>query len=253
MNKTELKRLWQHEEKIAHIHGWNFSYLNGRYNPNEDKLPWNYESVVKKYLRPDMKMLDIDTGGGEVLISFKHPYALTSATEAYPPNVKLCKEILLPLGIDFHESSNYSDLPFDDCEFDIVLNRHGAYDLKEIKRILKNDGIFVTQQVGEQNNHELIEQLCPDCYSQFKNWNLSSQIKCFNKYGFDVLKSDECFVKSVFYDIGAIVWYAKIIEWEFVDFSVENNFEQLLKMQKMLEQQGKIESSAHRFIIVGRK
>lgn len=253
MNKTELKRLWKHEEKIAHIHGWDFSYLNGRYNSNEDKLPWNYESIVRKYLRPDMKMLDIDTGGGEVLISFKHPYNLTSATEAYPPNVKLCKETLMPLGIDFRESGNYSDLPFDDCEFDIVLNRHGTYDLKEIKRILKNDGIFITQQVGEQNNHELIEQLCPGCYSQFKNWNLSSQIECFNEFGFDILKSDECFIKSVFYDVGAIVWYAKIIEWEFIDFSVENNFEQLLKMQKTLKQQGKIESSIHRFIIVGRK
>ena len=43
----------------------------------------------------------LDTGGGEFLLSLHHPFQNTSATEGYPPNVQLCKETLLPLGIDF--------------------------------------------------------------------------------------------------------------------------------------------------------
>lgn len=40
------------------------------------------------------KLLDIDTGGGEFLLSLGNPYDMTSATEAYPPNVRLCKKHL---------------------------------------------------------------------------------------------------------------------------------------------------------------
>ena len=39
--------------------------------------------LVKHYLKPDHELLDMDTGGGEFLLSLKHPYEKTSATEAY--------------------------------------------------------------------------------------------------------------------------------------------------------------------------
>ena len=39
------------------------------------------------------------TGGGELLLSFNHPYDKTSVTEGYEPNIKLCQEVLSPLGI----------------------------------------------------------------------------------------------------------------------------------------------------------
>lgn len=46
-------------------------------------------------------LLEIDTGGGEFLLSLNHTYKLTAATEGYPPNVKICREEILPLGINF--------------------------------------------------------------------------------------------------------------------------------------------------------
>lgn len=227
MNTTELTKLWKQEEKNAHIHGWDFSYLNGRYVSNENKLPWNYEAIVKSYLKSNTKILDIDTGGGEVLLSFNHPFGLTSVTEAYPSNVQLCKKELLPLGIDFREATDYSNLPFGDATFDIVLNRHGTYDLSEIKRILKNDGIFITQQVGEKNNHELIELLCPNCIPQFTGWNLANELNHFENAGFEVVSSDECFIESEFYDIGAVVCMQKLSNGNlliFLSTTILNNF-----------------------------
>ena len=65
-----------------------------------------------------MNILDYDTGGGEFLLSLKHPYEKTAATEGYPPNVKLCAEKLLPLGIDLRECSDPSHIPFEDEAFD---------------------------------------------------------------------------------------------------------------------------------------
>ena len=45
----------------------------------------------------------------------------------------------------------------------------------------------------------------------------------------------------------------RIIEWEFIDFSVESCMAQLLKAQELLEQQGAVEGTTHRFLIVAKK
>lgn len=46
---------------------------------------------------------------------------------------------------------------------------------------------------------------------------------------------------------------ARIIEWEFPGFSVENCFARLLRLQSVLETDGKIEGTTHRFLIAARK
>ncbi len=161
MNKNELMENWLAEEKAAQIHGWDFSHINERFEEEKD-LPWNYEKIVRRYLTPESSLLDIDTGGGEFLLSLNHPYKKTSATENYPPNINLCKNILLPLGIDFRAANGNGVLPFCDGKFDLVINRHGAYNPDEISRILKVGGIFITEQVGADNDRELIELLLTD-------------------------------------------------------------------------------------------
>ncbi len=98
MNEHELKKAWMEEEEAAHIHGWDFSHIHGRYE-EEMSLPWDYRAIIKEYLTPGTKLLDYDTGGGEFLLSLGHPFHNLSATEGYEPNVKLCREKLLPLGL----------------------------------------------------------------------------------------------------------------------------------------------------------
>ena len=63
MERNEWLRLWKAEENAAHIHGWDFSHIHGRYTEETD-LPWSYRDVVLQYLRPEMQLLDVDTGGG---------------------------------------------------------------------------------------------------------------------------------------------------------------------------------------------
>lgn len=43
------------------------------------------------------------------------------------------------------------------------------------------------------------------------------------------------------FDIGALVWFAHIIEWEFPNFSVDNCKNRLLYAQQILEKNGCIE------------
>ena len=159
MNTNELVKRWKSEEEIAHIHGWDFSHIEGRYM-EEDDLPWDYRKEILRYVKPEMRILDIDTGGGEFLLSLNHPHTHIAATENYPPNVDLCRETLLPLGIDFRAADGKGVLPFADASFDMVINRHGDFNPSEIYRVLKPGGLFITQQVGAENDRELVELLC---------------------------------------------------------------------------------------------
>ena len=252
MDKEKLRAEWEKEENCAKIHGWDFSHIYGRFDSDGD-FPWEYEQVIRERLSPEMKLLDIDTGGGEFLLSLNHPHENTSATEGYPPNVALCMDTLGKLGIDFKEAADVSALPFDDCSFDMVINRHGSFDASEINRVLKHNGIFVTQQVGAENDRELVELVLPDEKLPFPEQYSDIVTKKFTDAGFEVEMMNEAFGKICFFDTGALVWFARIIEWEFPDFSVEKCFDRLCEVQKMIEENGSVEGKTHRFIMVARK
>lgn len=252
MNKNELKLVWLKEEEVAHIKGWDFSHIQDKYEEGND-LPWDYEKIIRKYLKDDSVILDYDTGGGEFLLSLKHPYDKTAATEGYLPNVELCREKLLPLGIDFKACSDPSQIPFEGETFDIILNRHGEFNAKELYRLLKKEGIFITQQVGCDNDRDLVEWVLPDIPKPFPHANLKEQALYLEEAGFQIVEAQEVYRPIKFYDVGAFVWFAHIIEWEFPEFSVDECFETLIKMQEKLEQDGVIEGNTHRYLIVARK
>ena len=253
MNINELKEYWLKEELSAHINGWDFSHIDERFTSREDELPWSYPDRIAFYKKDTDRILDIDTGGGEFLLSLRHPHKLTSATEGYPPNVELCRKKLLPLGIDFHEVTDYGNMPFADESFDMVIDRHGSYDADELFRILKKDGLFITQQVGCLNDRELVEKLLPEAQIAFPEFDLVHQVEVLRKAGFTVLEQCEAMRQIRFFDTGALVWFARVIPWEFIDFSVEKCFDELLSVEKEISENGYVNGRIHRFYIAARK
>lgn len=252
MKIEELRKLWKAEEAIAHIKGWDFSHIEGRYT-SEDSLPWDYRAAILEHLRPQMQLLDIDTGGGEFLLSLGHPHRNTAAMENYPPNVSLCIETLLPLGMDFRPGSGNGPLPFEDSRFDLVINRHGDFNAAEIFRVLKPGGLFITQQVGADNDRELVKLLCGDLPPAFPEQHLAMVEEKFRRAGFTILRGQEAFTPIRFYDVGALVWFARIIQWEYPGFSVDTHFDRLLEAQQILEEKGVIEGLTHRFFLIAQK
>ena len=252
MNHNELLAQWKAEESIAHIHGWDFSHIDGRYCEQED-LPWSYREEIIARLTPEMRLLDIDTGGGEFLLSLGHPYRNTAATEAYPPNIALCRETFTPLGVDFRPADGNGTLPFDNAVFDMVINRHGDFNPGEIHRVLKPGGLFITQQVGAENDRELVRLLLGDMPLPFPDQYLDIAEQRFRKAGFEIIRADECFRPICFFDIGALVWFARIIEWEFPGFSVDACKDRLFAAQQILEEAGKVAGTIHRFLLVAKK
>ena len=252
MTDEELKSIWKKEEEIAHIVGWDFSHINGRYEEEED-LPWDYDRIIRDYLKPQYRILDYDTGGGEYLLSLNHPYENTCATEGYPPNVELCKQRLIPLGIDLRECNDAANIPFADASFDMIINRHGGFVPEEIHRLLKDGGIFVSEQVGSKNDRDLVKMVLPDAEEPFPDLYLDKQKQLFIDEGFRIIKAEEAFRPIIFYDVGAFVWFSRIIEWEFPGFSVDGCFDRLLELQRKIDEEGKISGTIHRYLIVAQK
>lgn len=250
MNPNELKAYWKSEETHA-MEGWDFSYIEGRYR--SDPLPWDYRETVLEYRKMTDSLLDMGTGGGEFLLTLAHPAENTTVTEGYPPNAELCRRTLVPLGITVTETGCEGPLPFADGSFDLVINRHESFVLSEVHRILRPGGIFITQQVGGRNNHDLTEKLMGSYPPGFPDHRLETYLPELDRLGFEVLRAEENFGQMHFFDAGAVAWYAKIIEWEFPSFSVEKNYDGLMRCHCEIEKNGSVSGTEHRFLIAARK
>ena len=250
MKNAELYEVWKAEEKAV-FQGWDFSRVD-KYIEREP-LPWDYKDIVLKYLKTDMRLLDMGTGGGEFLRTLNHPYENTFVTECYEPNYNLCLEKLTPLGITVRTHGEGSLLPYEDSSFDIVINRHESYLAEDISRVLKPKGLLITQQVGGEDNNALSGKLTKGFAGVYPDFDLTHEEIKFQQAGFDIFYKNEKHIKMHYSDMRAVVFTAKAIEWEFPEFSVDKCFDKLLDLQKELEEKGFIESAEHRFIICAKK
>ncbi|MFN2143287.1 MAG: class I SAM-dependent methyltransferase [Candidatus Promineifilaceae bacterium] len=231
--------------------GWDFSWLQGRWC--EEDPPWAYEEIVAWEIERSAALLDMGTGGGEFLASLAPLPPFTVATESYPPNIPIARSRLEPLGVRVVSFTNDNALPLQDNQFDLIINRHDSYSPAELYRLLKPGGRFLTQQVGSQDCIQLNDFLNapPGTYSE--SWKLEDEIKAFRQAGFHVERAEEALLDSIFYDIGAVVFYLKIIEWQIPDFSPERYHERLLAMHRHIEETGAFKAKAHRFLLQARK
>ena len=93
----------------------------------------------------------------------------------------------------------------------------------------------------------------PISETPYPHLTLDKQCRVFEEAGFYIVCVEEAYRSVKFYDVGAFVWFAHVIEWEFSGFSVDKCFEQLLEMQKIIEEKGEVQGTIHRFLIIAKK
>ena len=235
------------------ITGWDFSKLTKSGRMRESPLPWDYHAIVKKYIPGVKRMLDMGTGGGEFLLTLAPLPENTFATEGYEPNVKIAEENLNPPGVKVISGYKDSELPFENDFFDLIINRHQYYEPKEVNRILKPGGYFITQQVRGNCDDTITELFVPNIANDFKEWRLDKAARELINSGFEILNKDEAIGFTEFSDIEALISYIKVITWLVPDFSIEKYSEAINKVRLIIEEKGCFQSTLDRFLIVSKK
>jgi SAM-dependent methyltransferase len=246
INKDRFEQLindaWHHP-----FSGWNFSHVFGRMLESEPT--WDYRQIVLEKIKSVASLLDMGTGGGEFLSSLRPLPSQTCATESYPPNVPVAKARLEPLGVQVFNTSKAGRLPFEDNSFDLVINRHDGYQAADVHRILKPGKCFVTQQVGGRNFIGLNEMLQDRVYFQYSYWSLDFALNQLTESRFRIIDCREEFPSATFTDIGAVVYYLKVISWQISDFTVEKYYDKLATIHNIIEEAGSFVINAHKFYL----
>lgn len=251
MSLGKLVDSWQREEEQP-FPGWDFSYLDGRMF--EEKTPWSYSSRAAELLRRCSSVIDLGTGGGERFLELQEfwPEEVV-ATEEYAPNLKLARERLVPMGAKIVNVrlTDSDPTPFSDCEFDLVLNRHSAFNPNEVARILAPGGTFLTQQVHGLWVCDLLAAF--DVKPQWPGSTLERVAAQLRTTGLTILNAEEWSGQLAFADVGAVVYYLKAVPWLVPGFSVETHVEHLLRLQRRLDSGDDLAFTARKFLIEARK
>jgi SAM-dependent methyltransferase len=243
------------EAMSAPINGWDFSWLEGR--ATEERPWWGYRRLAAQEVAAASTVLDIQTGGGEllaeILLDAAEQPAVVVVTESWPPNVARARHNLEPFGAWVTELPEGGDLPFDDGTFDLVLSRHPVEtSWEEVARVLRPGGVYLAQHVGAGSNRELVEFLMGPQPVSGRRSPERAVIEA-QAAGLWVLDLRADTLRVEFFDVGSVVYFLRLVVWTVPDFSVERYHERLLALHRHIEQEGSFVTYSRRFLIEAAK
>lgn len=243
------------EAEAAPMEGWDFSWLDGR--AIEERPPWGYQRLVADRLGAAESILDVQTGGGEVLAgalerASRVPRRI-AATESWPPNLEVARARLAPFGGTVEAAPDEGPLPFPDGSFDLVVSRHPTVTVwPEIARVLRPSGSYLSQQVGPGTNHELTDYLMgPQPVGDGRDPDRHRRQA--EAAGLEVVTLRPLTLRGEFFDIGAVVWFLRKVIWTVPDFSVARYEEPLRRLDSQIRRDGSFTTTVTRFLIEARK
>jgi SAM-dependent methyltransferase len=243
--------MWE-TELAAPTHGWDFSDLDGRVT--SDDPPWDFEEVCRAQLRVSSRVVDLGTGGGEALLRLADVLpADTTATEGWPPNVRVATRALATRGIPVldwdADRVPFQPLPVPAGRFDLVLDRHESYAVPEVARVLAPGGVFLTQQVGSDDARELSTWFSGRSVRR-TDWSLAEALREFEGSDLIVERAEEWWGCYLFADVAALMRYCSKVPWDLpVGFRVRAHADELLRLQESLP----FTVTQHRWLVRARR
>jgi SAM-dependent methyltransferase len=248
----------------ANFSGWDFSWLDGRVD--EAHPPWHYDAEVGNAVAEQRDVLDIDTGGGEVLARHAPFEGSVVATEGFAPNIGVAAATLTPLGVhvvgtesapdnvdqtDTSPADTSSHLPFRDETFDVVLDRHSSYWPNEVARVLREGSVFLTQQRGVGDDALLERFGRPSSIGPA--FDLSFAVGQLEAAGLEIVRAEEATTPMTFLDVGAFVYFVRAAPWVLPDFDVAEDRRPLEGIHQDIGRDGGFEVHGEHMLIVVRR
>jgi SAM-dependent methyltransferase len=237
------------------VEGWDFSWFAGR--ASEERPSWGYARMMAARMAAARAALDIQTGGGEVLAAalagVPGPPPVLAATESWPPNLAIAAARLRPLGGRVVQAADDGGLPFAAGTFGLVVSRHPVETVwPEVARVLRPGGRYFSQQIGAGSNRELTDfMMGPQPVSPSRDPRRA--VAAAEAAGLAVTDLREQALRTVFNDVGAVVYFLRKVLWTVPGFTVEAYQEPLRRMHERIQAEGPFVAHAQRFLIEARK
>ena len=239
-----LAALLPYIERARNFSGWSHDELAVRHL---DPGPaWDYEALARDAAATAARVLDLGTGGGEVLSRIMAGTgARCVATEEWAVNAAVARDRLGRLGVDVVRCDSLR-LPLRDASFDLVLDRHEALDPAEVARVLCAGGHVITQQVG------------PDSWPELRTFfprktdfgdHFNAYQRGFVAAGLVVDDARWHEERVAFGALGDIVYMLVVAPWEVPDFDPVGEIGALLALEDALRTDQGLILTESRYII----
>ncbi|MFB6843396.1 methyltransferase domain-containing protein [Streptomyces sp. NPDC056373] len=258
--------------------GWDFSWFEGR--ATEERPSWGYAVSMAERLGRASAVLDVQTGGGEVLdfalarvadadsgeptgavipltagAPAPKPPLLTIATEGWLPNVAKATALLRPRGVGVVAAAEDAPLPFADEAFDLVVSCHPVRPRwDEIARVLRPGGTYFAQHVGPRSVFELVEYFLGPQPDDVRSARHPDRERAdAEAAGLDVVGLRAERLRMEFHDIGAVVHFLRKVVWMVPGFTVEAYEPQLRELHERIQAEGPFVAHSTRHLFDARK
>jgi SAM-dependent methyltransferase len=252
MKSMTFDELDQIVEANGKIDGWDFS----RVRAGRDPVLWEYVDVVRQYLKPTDRVLDIGTGGGEIFFSLAPYFAQGVGIDDSPAMIETARRNQSTLSIDNVSLMimNGDDLHFDAEEFDIVLVRHSNVFVSEIVRVLRPGGYYIMQMPEQRNALNMLRAFGWTPASFGPDWwqpvaELADQ---FRLHDCHILAQAEYDVPYWFHDIESFMFWLMSVPWP-EDIELEKHWQNINQILETSQTERGIETNEHRGLLIAQK
>jgi SAM-dependent methyltransferase len=240
------------EAERAPIGAWDFSWLDGR--AVEDRPTWRYFDRVAERTAKVTTLLEVQAGVGSMIGSLPSLPRLSAATEGFPASVAIAAPRLRSRDVHLVVTSQTRPgLPFADGTFELVISRHPiAVWWREIARVLRPGGTYFAQHVGPDSLRSLSEVVMgpwPDGSMR----EPEVERRAAEEAGLVVLTMRLEHPRTAFYDIGAVVYFLRLVPWIVPGFTVPRFRDSLRQLHDVIERHGAIETTASRTLVEATK
>lgn len=252
MKSMTFDDLKQIVESVGKIEGWDFS----RVRAGRDPVLWDYVDVVRQYLRPTDRVLDIGTGGGEVFFSLASCFSEGVGIDHNPTMIEAAQRNQYARSIDNVTLMRMEgdDLRFDTEEFDVVLLRHVRVYVSEVVRVLRPGGYFISQIVGQRSSLSFLKAFGWTSASFGPNWwqQIDELVTQFQSHGCHVIAQAEYDVLYWFQDIELFIFWLMAVPWP-EKIELEKHWRDINQILETCQTERGIETNEHRGLLIVQK
>jgi SAM-dependent methyltransferase len=236
------------EAELAPIGGWDFSWLDER--AIEERPSWHYFDKVTERAATVATLLEVQAGVGSMVGSLPSLPSLAVATEGFPPSVAIAAPRLRARGIHLVVTSQTrAGLPFAAESFELVISRHPIEPWwTEIARVLEPGGSYFAQHVGPHSLRSLSEFLMgPLPETQRRHPDVER--RAAEDAGLVVQRLELERPRTLFFDVGAVVYFLRVVPWIVPGFSAAQFLDPLRELHRKIQQDGAFETTASRMLV----